>query len=119
MHYVGVSKGQGGWTTSVVGLGEGVEGAVEEKASRLVKPGPVPVREAIMVPWELGSAGKPPNVEAVTEVGATLGTVCGAEAPAEGFRRLVSRQRAGALIVGGSGAGTGRVQHRTECTLLE
>ena len=68
-----------------------------------------------LVPW----AGKPPNVEVMAEVEASLGTVCGAEAPAEGFRRLVSRQRAGALIVGGSGAGIGRVQHRTECTLLE
>ena len=54
-----------------------------------------------MVPWRLGSAGTPPNVEVVVDVGAALGTVLGAETPAKGFRRLVSRQRAGALIARG------------------
>ena len=45
-----------------------------------------------MVPWRLDNAGRPPNV--VVEVEAALGTVLGAETPAEGFRRPVSRQRA-------------------------
>ena len=72
-----------------------------------------------MVPWRLDSAGLQttmPNVEVVAEVGAALGTVLGAESPAEGFRRLVPRQRAGALIAGGSGACTGWVQHRVHPT---
>ena len=66
-----------------------VEVAVEKKASRLVKPGPM--REAIVVPLRLGGAGRPPNVVVVAEVEAALGTVLDAATPTEGFRRLVSR----------------------------
>ena len=87
----------------MVGLGKEVEGAVEKKVSRLIKPGPV--SEATMAPWGLGSAGRPPNVEVMAEVGAALGTVLGAETSADGFRRLVSRQRAGTMIAGGSAWG--------------
>ena len=65
-----------------------------------------------MVPWRLDSAGKPPNVEVVAEVEAALGTVLGAETPAEGFRRL----EAGVVIARGSWADTGRVQHRVHPT---
>ena len=65
---------------SVVKLGRGVEAAVEEKVGRLVKLGPV--REAIMVPWRLDGAGRPPNVEVMAEVEAALGTVLGAATPA-------------------------------------
>ena len=43
---------------------------------------------------------------------AALGTVLGAASPAEGFRRLVTRQGTGTVIAGGSWAGTGRVQHQ-------
>ena len=70
---------------SVVELRKEVEAAVEKKVSRLVKPGPV--REAIMVPWRLDKAGRPPNVGVMAEVEAALGTVLGAETPAEGLRR--------------------------------
>jgi hypothetical protein len=42
-----------------------VEEAVEKKVSRLVKPGPV--REAVMAPWRLDKAGRPPNVEVMAE----------------------------------------------------
>ena len=88
--------------------GGGLEGAMEKKVNRLVRPGPV--REAIMAPWRLDSAGRPPNaVEVMVEVEAALGTVLGAETPTEGFRRPVSRQRAGAVIAGDSRAGTGGV----------
>ena len=87
---------------------------MEKKVSRLGKPGPV--REAIVVPWRLDSAGRPPNVEVMAEVEAALGTVLGAETPAEWFRGLVSRQGAGAVIAGGSWAGTGRVQHQVHPT---
>ena len=52
---------------SVVKLRKEMEAAVEKKVSRLVKPGPV--REAIMVPWRLDSAGRPPNVEVMAEWG--------------------------------------------------
>ena len=99
-------------TESVVELRRKVEGTVEKKVSRPVEPGPV--RETIMVPWRLDNAGRPPNVEVVVE--AALGTVLGAETQTEGFRRLVSRQRAGAVIAGGSITGTGG--HSTRCTLL-
>ena len=77
---------------SVVKLRKEVEVAVEKKVSRLVKPGPV--REAIMVPWRLDKTARPPNVGVMAEVDseAALGTVLGAETPAEGFRRLVSMQ---------------------------
>ena len=44
----------------VVKVGGGVESAVEREVSRLVKSGPV--KEAIMVPWGLGSSGRPPNI---------------------------------------------------------
>ena len=94
----------------VVELRKEVEEAVEKKVSRLVKPGPV--REAIMVPWRLDKAGRPPNVEVMAEVEAALGTVLGAETPAAGFRKLVSRQSTGADTAGGSWAGVGVVQHR-------
>ena len=94
----------------VVELRKEVEAAVEKKVSRLVKPGPV--REAIMVPWRLDKAGRPPNVGVMAEVEAALGTVLGAETPAEGFRKLVSRQSTGAETAGGSWAGVGVVQHR-------
>ena len=52
-----------------------MEAAVEKKVSRLVKPGPV--REAIMVPWRLDDAGRPPNVGVMAEVEleAALGTL--------------------------------------------
>ena len=95
---------------SVVKLRRDVEAAVEKKVSRLVKP--VPVREAIMVPWRLDAAGRPPNVGVMAEVEAALGTVLGAATPAEGFRRLVSRQSTGATTAGGSWAGVGVVQHQ-------
>ena len=63
---------------SVVKMRKGVEAVVyvEKKVSRLVSPGPV--REAIMVPWRLDSAGRPPNVEVMAEVEAALGTMLGA-----------------------------------------
>ena len=61
---------------SVVKLRAEVETAMEKEVSRLVKPGPV--REAIMVPWRLDGAGRPPNVEVMAEVEAALGTVLGA-----------------------------------------
>ena len=61
---------------SVVALRKEVEATVEKKVSRLVKPGPV--REAIMVPWRLDKAGRPPNVGVMAEVEAALGTVLGA-----------------------------------------
>ena len=61
-----------------------MEAAVEKKASRLVKPGLV--REAVIVPWRLDDAGRPPNVEVMAEVEAALGTctvpVMGAATPA-------------------------------------
>ena len=97
---------------SVVKLRKEVEAAVEEKVSRLVKPGPV--REAIMVPWRLDDAGRPPNVGVMAEVeaAAALGTVLGAATPAEGFRRLVTRQGTGEVTAGGSWAGAGVVQHQ-------
>ena len=94
-------------STSVVKLRKEVEAAAEKKVSRLVKP--VPVREAIMVPWRLDEAGRPPNVEVMAEVEAALGTVLGAATPAEGFKRLVSRQRPGAATTGGNWAGVGAV----------
>ena len=75
---------------SVVKLRKEVEAAMEKKVSRLMKPGPV--REAIMVPRRLDKTGRPPNVGVMAEVDAALGTVLGAATPAEGFRRLVSRQ---------------------------
>jgi hypothetical protein len=93
----------------VVKLREEVEAAVEKKVSRLVKPGPV--RETIMVPWRLDRAGRPPNVGVMAEVEAALGTVLGAATPAEGSRKLVSRQSTGAATAGGSWAGVGVVQH--------
>ena len=95
---------------SVVKLRKEVEAAVEKKVSRLVKPGPV--REAIMVPWRLDKAGRPPNVGVMAEVEAALGTVLGAEDPAEGFRKLVTRQSTGAETGGGSWAGVGVVRHQ-------
>jgi hypothetical protein len=67
-------------SASVVKLRKEVEAAVEKKVSRLVKPGPV--REAIMVPWRLDEAGRPPNAGVMTEVEAALGTVLGAATPA-------------------------------------
>ena len=88
----------------------GWPGAVEEEVSKLVKPRPV--GEATVVYWRLDSARRPPNVEVMAEVEAALGTVLGAETPAEVFKRLVSRQRAGAVVARGSWASTGRVQHR-------
>ena len=45
----------------------------------------------------MDEAGRPPNVGVMAEVGAALGTVLGAATPAEGFRRLVSRQSTGAV----------------------
>jgi hypothetical protein len=96
--------------TNVVKLRKEVEVAVEKKVSRLVKPGPV--REAVMVPWRLDKAGRPPSVGVMAEVEAALGTVLGAETPAEGFRKLVSRQSTGAVTTGGSWAGVGVVQHQ-------
>ena len=75
---------------SVVKLGREVEAAVGEEVGRLVEPGPV--REAIMLPWRLDDAGRPPNVGVMAEVEAALGTVLGAATPTEGSRRLVSRQ---------------------------
>ena len=87
-----------------------MEAAVGKEVGRLVKPGPV--REAIMVPWRLDKAGRPPNVGVMAEVEAALGTVLGAEAPAEGFRELVSRQSTGTETGGGSWAGVGVVGHQ-------
>ena len=83
---------------------------MEKEMSRLVEPSPM--RGAIMVPWRLDGAGRPPNVGVMAEVGATLGTVLGAATPVEGFRRLVSRQSTGAATAGGSWAGVGVVQHQ-------
>ena len=57
-------------------------------------------------------AGRPPNVEVVAEVEAALGTVLGAATPAEGFRRLVTRQCTAEVTTGGSWAGAGVVQHQ-------
>ena len=99
-----------GTAASVVKLRREVEAAVEKKVSRLVKPGPV--REAITVPWRLDVAGRPPNVGVMAEMEAALGTVLGAATPAEGFRRLVSRQSTGATTAGGSWTGVGVVQHQ-------
>ena len=95
---------------NVVKLRSEVEAAMQEKSSRPVKPGPV--REAIMVPLRLEEAGRPPNMGVMAEVEAALGTVLGASTPAEGFRRLVSRQNTGAATVGGSWTGVGVVQHQ-------
>ena len=95
---------------SVVKMREEVGTAVEKKVDRLVKPGPV--GEAIMVPWGLGKAGRPPNVGVMAEVEAALGTVLGAATPAKGSRKLVSRQSTGAATAGGSWAGVGVVQHQ-------
>ena len=92
---------------SVVKLRREMEAAVEKKVSRLVKPGPV--REATMVPWRLDDAGRPPNVEVMAEVEAALGMVLGAATPAEGFRRLVTRQGTGEVTAGGSWAGAGGI----------
>ena len=97
-------------SASVVKLRKEVEAAVEKKVSRLVKPGPV--RESIMVPWRLDEADRPPNVGVMAEVEAALGTVLGAATPAEGFKRLLSRQGTGAASAGGSWAGVGTVQHQ-------
>ena len=83
---------------------------MEKKVSRLVKPGPA--REAIMVPWRLDKAGRPPNVGVMAEVEAALGTVLGAEVPAEGYRKLLTRQSTAAETGGGSWAGVGVVRHR-------
>ena len=69
---------------------EEVGAAVEKKVSRPVKPGPV--REAIIMPWRLDEAGRPPNVGLMVEVEAAPGTVLGAATPVEGLGRLVSRQ---------------------------
>ena len=82
-----------------------MEAAVENKVSRLVTPGPV--REAIMVPWRLDNASRPPNVRVEAEVEAALGTVLGATTPTEGFERLVTRQSTGELAAGSSWAGAG------------
>ena len=46
----------------------------------------------------------------------TDGTVLGAATPAEGYRRLVSKQEAGWLIVGGSRSGTTGVHHQVHPT---
>jgi hypothetical protein len=48
----------------------------------------------------------------MAEVEAALGTVLGAETPAEGFRKLVTRQSTGAAADGGNWASVGVVQHR-------
>ena len=69
---------------SVVKLREEVEAVVWEEVGRLVKPGLV--RGAMMVPWGLGEAGRPPNVEAMTEVEAALGTVLSAAIPGRGVQ---------------------------------
>ena len=101
-------------TASVVKLREEVGAAVEKKVSRLVKPGPA--RGAIMVPWRLDKADRPPYVKVVAEVEAALGTVLGAETPAEGFRKLVSRQstgdggQPGGCTWGGKGSASWRVR---------
>ena len=95
---------------SVVRLRQEVEAAVEKKVNRLVKPGPV--REAIMVPWRLDKAGRPPNVGVMAEMEAALGTVLGAEVPAEGYRKLLTRQSTAAETGGGSWAGAGVVRHQ-------
>ena len=94
----------------VVEVRKEVEAAVERKVSRLVKPGPV--KESIMVPWRLDSEGRPPDIGVVVEVEAAIGTVLGAATPAEGYRRLVSKQEAGSLIAGGSRLGTTGVHHQ-------
>ena len=94
----------------VVEVRKEVEAAVERKVSRLVKPGPV--KESIMVPWRLDSEGRPPDIGVVVEVEAAIGTVLGAATPAEGYRRLVSKQEAGSLIAGGSRSGTTGVHHQ-------
>ena len=47
----------------------------------------------------------------VRHLEAALGIVLGAETPTEMFTGLVSRQRAGAVVAGGSRAGTVGVQH--------
>ena len=65
-----------------------------------------------MVPWRLDKAGRPPNVGMKLEVEAALGMVLGAETPAEGFRKLVTRQSTGAATNGGNWAGVGVVQHQ-------
>ena len=74
----------------VVKLRQEVEAAVEKKVSRLVKPWPV--REAIMVPWRLDKAGRPPNVGAMAEVEAALSTVLGAEVSCKSYllNRLIN-----------------------------
>ena len=43
---------------------------------------------------------------------AAIGTVLGAATPAEGYRRLVSKQEAGSLVAGGSRLGTVGVHHQ-------
>ena len=58
-------------------MGKRVGAAVGEEVGRLIKPGPA--REATMVPWRLDSKGRPPGAGVVAEVGATLGTMLGAE----------------------------------------
>ena len=83
---------------------------MEEGVGRLVEPGTM--IEAIMVPWRLGGAGRPPNVGVMAEVEATLGTVLGAATPTEGSMGLVLRQSTGGVAAGGSWAGAGVVQHR-------
>jgi hypothetical protein len=95
---------------NVMKLRKEVEAAVEKKMSRLVKPGLV--REAIMMHWRLDKTGRPPTVGMTAEVEATLGTVLGVETPAEGFRKLVTRQSTGAAADGGNWAGVGVVQHQ-------
>ena len=57
-------------------------------------------------------AGRPPSGGVMAEVEAALGTVLGAETPAEGFRKLMSRQSTSAVAAGGSWAGVGVVQHQ-------
>ena len=56
------------------------------------------VEEAIMVPWGLGSSGRLPNIKVVVEVEAAIGTVLAAT-PTKGYRRLVTKQKAGWLII--------------------
>ena len=95
---------------NVMKMREELEAAMEKKVSRLVRP--VPVREAIMVPWRLDKTGRPSNVGVIAEMEAALGTVLEAATPAEGFRRMVSRQSTRAETTGGSWAGFGVVQHQ-------
>ena len=94
----------------MVEVGKEVKVAGERRASRLVKPGPV--KESVTVPWRLDNEGRPPNIGVVIEVEAAIGTVLGAATPAEGYRRLVSKQEAGSLIAGDSRSSTVGVQHQ-------